>query len=31
MKIKMAEEISVFDSEEFERLVSDKDSRISDA
>lgn len=31
MKIKMAEEISVFDSEEFERLVSDKDIRISDA
>ena len=31
MKIKMAEEISVFDSEEFERLVSDKDIRISNA
>ena len=27
----MAKEISVFDSEEFERLVSDKDIRISDA
>ena len=31
MKVKMAEEISVFDSEEFERLVSDKDIRISNA
>lgn len=31
MEIKMAEEISVFDSEEFERLVSDKDIRISNA
>tara|TARA_R110000737_G_scaffold132125_2_gene163825 strand:+ start:185 stop:529 length:345 start_codon:yes stop_codon:yes gene_type:complete len=32
MKIKeMAEEISVFDSEEFEKLVSQKDIRISNA
>ena len=31
MKMKMAEEISVFDSEEFERLVSEKDIRISNA
>lgn len=31
IKIKMAEEISVFDSEEFERLVSEKDIRISNA
>lgn len=31
MKIKMADEISVFDSEEFERLVSEKDIRISNA
>jgi len=31
MKIKMAKEISVFDSEEFERLVSEKDIRISNA
>jgi len=31
MKVKMAKEISVFDSEEFERLVSEKDIRISNA
>tara|TARA_R110000782_G_scaffold2225_1_gene8728 strand:+ start:394 stop:741 length:348 start_codon:yes stop_codon:yes gene_type:complete len=31
MKIKMAKEISVFNSEEFERLVSEKDIRISNA
>tara|TARA_R110001592_G_scaffold100611_1_gene285464 strand:+ start:555 stop:902 length:348 start_codon:yes stop_codon:yes gene_type:complete len=31
IKIKMAEEISVFDSEEFERLVAEKDIRISNA
>jgi hypothetical protein len=31
MKTKMAKEISVFDSEEFEKLVSEKDIRISNA
>jgi len=31
MKVKIAKEISVFDSEEFERLVSEKDIRISNA
>tara|TARA_R110000824_G_scaffold162297_3_gene337971 strand:- start:197 stop:538 length:342 start_codon:yes stop_codon:yes gene_type:complete len=31
MKIKMAKEINVFDSEEFEKLVSEKDIRISNA
>ncbi len=31
MKVKMAKEISVFDSEEFEKLVSERDIRISNA
>ena len=31
MELQMAKEISVFDSEEFERLVSEKDIRISNA
>ena len=31
MKTEMAKEINVFDSEEFERLVSEKDIRISNA